>query len=86
MGVEMPSRKDDPDARLTIGYSSYCLPRSGLVQREFLRAASTWFRSGTTRHGLRCSLLSRGNLLAIPGFKRVPDKVRLFLEGELTAS
>ncbi len=36
MGVEMPSRKDDPDARLTIGYSSYCLPRSGLVQQGFL--------------------------------------------------
>ena len=31
----MPSRKDDPDARLTIGYSSYRLPRSGLVQRPF---------------------------------------------------
>ena len=31
-GVEMPSRKDDPDARLTIGYSIYRLPRSGLVQ------------------------------------------------------
>ena len=28
----MPSRKDDPDARLTIGYSIYRLPRSGLVQ------------------------------------------------------
>ena len=27
----MPSRKDDPDARLTIGYSIYRLPRSGLV-------------------------------------------------------
>ena len=31
----MPSRKDDPDARLTIGYSIYRLPRSGLVQRPF---------------------------------------------------
>ena len=35
-GVEMPSRKADPDARLTIGYSSYRLPRSGLVQEGFL--------------------------------------------------
>ena len=33
----MPSRKDNPDARLTIGYSSYRLPRSGLVQQVFLR-------------------------------------------------
>ena len=32
----MPSRKDNPDARLTIGYSSYRLPRSGLVQHRFL--------------------------------------------------
>ena len=28
----MPRPKDNPDARLTIGYSIYCLPRSGLVQ------------------------------------------------------
>ncbi len=35
-GVEMPRPKDNPDARLTIGYSIYCLPRSGLVQQVFL--------------------------------------------------
>ena len=35
-GVEMPRPKDNPDARLTIGYSIYCLPRSGLVQPLFL--------------------------------------------------
>ena len=34
-GVEMPSRTDNPDARLTIGLSIYRLPRSGLVQGTF---------------------------------------------------
>ena len=33
----MPRPKDNPDARLTIGYSIYCLPRSGLVQPWFLK-------------------------------------------------
>ena len=37
----MPSRKDDPDARLTIGYSSYRLPRSGLVQLGFVTRSPT---------------------------------------------
>ena len=37
MGVKMPSRKDNPDTRLTIGYSNYRLPRSGLVQDLFLK-------------------------------------------------
>ncbi len=54
-GVEMPSRKDDPDARLTIGYSSYRLPRSGLVQHRFLTKA---------RHEVRLNWAGRLNRAA----------------------
>ena len=70
-GVEMPSRKDNPDARLTIGLSIYRLPRSGLVQRPFTTHGRRPLPASAAVYRIPCLILCLAyverNSMARPG-------------------